>query len=444
MKDILIFGLGISGKSALEALKDKNINLFVYDDFIKSKNDIPAGFSKKRYDFLFSEKEIYERNFDFVMKSPGIKPSHEIIKNLEEKGTKIISDLELGYIFNEKGKLITITGTNGKTTTTTLINKIIKENDYSSEGVGNIGKGAVSALINNEKDFLVIEASSFQLDNIEKFKSDISIITNIETDHLDYHKTKENYVKAKLKLLKNLKKEDMVILNHDDKILKNIDGPFKKVYVSVESTLKNGYFYKNDYIYKSENGIEKFILDTKDLNILGVHNYYNIMFSLAVSDILKLDLEKTLEAIYNFKGIKHRLEFVRNYKGRLFFNDSKGTNTQSTMMAIKSFDKPINIILGGYDKGEDFNELLNFGKGKIRSIYCIGETKDRIYNEGKDLGYKNIYKVDTLEESIKGAFASSKINDIILLSPACASWGMFKNFEERGDRFVEIVESLEL
>lgn len=443
MKDLLVLGTGISGKSAINSIPRKDVNIFVFDDLLKSPDDIPSELKNKNIHFLFSYKEVLEKNFDFVMKSPGIKPNHKLVKELKKRKVKVISDLELGYLYKTDVGLITVTGTNGKTTTTTLINEVINSSNFTSDAVGNIGKGAVESLIKTEKDFLVIEASSFQLDDIDKYKSEISIITNIDVDHLDYHKTKENYIKAKLNLIKNLGSEDYLVLNYDDRILRNIKGNFKKIYVSTEKELDSGFYYKDGIIYRVKSDEKSIILKTKDLKILGRHNYYNIMFALAVGEILRLNLDTALNTVYNFSGVKHRLEYVREYNQRKFYNDSKGTNTQSTKMAINAFERPINIILGGYDKGEDFFELLKFGKDKIRSIYTLGETKDRIYKEAKELGYDIVYKVETLEEGILGAYSSSLENDIILLSPACASWDMYKNFKERGNEFIKIVNELE-
>lgn len=440
--DILIIGLGVSGKAAVTALSKLKIKVYAYDDNIKNVSQIPEDISNLGIDFLFSPEMVMDKKFKLVMKSPGINPNHILIQNLKNAGAKIISDLELGYKYKGDEKLICITGTNGKTTTTVLVNDILNSGGISSNAVGNIGVGAVFELINTTKDFLVIECSSFQLDDVDLFKPNISVIMNITSDHLDYHGTTENYKNAKLNILKNLNKKDYAVLNFDDKNLKELRGDYNKIFISTLEKIESGVYLYDGKIFISEKGVSTEYLDTKDTYIKGVHNYYNIMASIAVAEILKLDREIVKETIQNFQGVPHRLQFVRLHNGVSYYNDSKGTNSDSTMKAIASFDNPLIIFLGGYDKKEDFTELLNMGKDKIKAILAIGQTKDQVVNKALELGYKNIYEIDNLEEGINIASKISQTGDVVLLSPACASWGMFKNFEERGNKFIQLVEEL--
>ncbi|MFB0972102.1 MAG: UDP-N-acetylmuramoyl-L-alanine--D-glutamate ligase [Neofamilia sp.] len=440
--DILIIGLGVSGKAAVTALSKLKIKVYAYDDNIKNISQIPEDISNLGIDFLFSPEMVMDKKFKLVMKSPGINPNHILIQNLKNAGAKIISDLELGYKYKGDEKLICITGTNGKTTTTVLVNDILNSGGISSNAVGNIGVGAVFELINTTKDFLVIECSSFQLDDVDLFKPNISVIMNITSDHLDYHGTTENYKNAKLNILKNLNKKDYAVLNFDDKNLKELRGDYNKIFISTLEKIESGVYLYDGKIFISEKGVSTEYLDTKDTYIKGVHNYYNIMASIAVAEILKLDREIVKETIQNFQGVPHRLQFVRLHNGVSYYNDSKGTNSDSTMKAIASFDNPLIIFLGGYDKKEDFTELLNMGKDKIKAILAIGQTKDQVVNKALELGYKNIYEIDNLEEGINIASKISQTGDVVLLSPACASWGMFKNFEERGNKFIQLVEEL--
>lgn len=440
--DILIIGLGVSGKAAVTALSKLKIKVYAYDDNIKNISQIPEDISNLGIDFLFSPEIVMDKKFKLVMKSPGINPNHILIQNLKNAGAKIISDLELGYKYKGDEKLICITGTNGKTTTTVLVNDILNSGGISSNAVGNIGVGAVFELINTTKDFLVIECSSFQLDDVDLFKPNISVIMNITSDHLDYHGTTENYKNAKLNILKNLNKKDYAVLNFDDKNLKELRGDYNKIFISTLEKIESGVYLYDGKIFISEKGVSTEYLDTKDIYIKGVHNYYNIMASIAVAEILKLDREIVKETIQNFQGVPHRLQFVRLHNGVSYYNDSKGTNSDSTMKAIASFDNPLIIFLGGYDKKEDFTELLNMGKDKIKAILAIGQTKDQVVNKALELGYKNIYEIDNLEEGINIASKISQTGDVVLLSPACASWGMFKNFEERGNKFIQLVEEL--
>lgn len=439
---ILIIGLGVSGKSAAKVISKKGFDVYAYDDNITELSKTPKELEGVNVKYLFNSHEVYNENFSLVMKSPGINPENPLVVSLKEMGTKIISDIELGYLLKGKEKIIGVTGTNGKTTTTVLINEILKGCGISSDAVGNIGVGAVSELINTKKDVLVVECSSFQLDDIDKFKPDISVITNISSDHLDYHQTVRNYQNAKLNIVKNLNPGDYAVLNFDDKVSKTIDGSFKKIYFSGKEILKNGIYLDDKFIYFGKDGdIEKYI-NLEDIKIKGVHNYYNIMCAIGVSEILNLDRNKVIEVIKGFQGVPHRLQFVKEIEGVSYYNDSKGTNSDSTMKAISAFDSPIIILLGGYDKKSDFKELLEFGKNKIKSIIAMGETKEKILLQGKSLGYKDIFDVNSLEEGVSLAKDLSVEGDIVLLSPACASWDVFKNFEERGNKFIQLVESL--
>lgn len=439
---ILIMGLGVSGKSAAKVMAKKGFDVYAYDDNINKLSKVPEELEGVDIKYLFYSHEVYNENFSLAMKSPGINPQNPLVIGLKQNGTKIISDLEMGFLFKGKEKIIGVTGTNGKTTTTVLINEILNGCGVSSDAVGNIGVGAVSELINTKKEALVVECSSFQLEDIDKFKPDISVITNISSDHLDYHQTVENYQNAKLNIVKNLKADDYAVLNFDDKVSKNIDGDFKKIFISGKEKLENGIFLEDKIIYLGKEGnIEKY-MNVEGIKIKGIHNYYNIMCAIGVSEVLNLDKNKVIEVIKSFQGVSHRLEFVRELNGVSYYNDSKGTNSDSTMKAISAFDNPIIILLGGYDKKENFKELLEFGKNKIKTIIAMGETKEKILLQGKNLGYKEIYDVDSLEEGVNLAKDLSNSGDIVLLSPACASWSMFKNFEERGNKFIQLVENL--
>lgn len=439
---ILIMGLGVSGKSAAKVMSKMGIETYVYDDYINDISQVPDELIDWDLNFIFDLQEVLQMDLEWVMKSPGINPKNELIEKLKLKGTKIISDLELGFMFIGNEKLIGVTGTNGKTTTTVLINEILNACGISGDAVGNIGVGAVSELINTKKDFLVVECSSFQLQDVNIFKPNISVITNISSDHLDYHENVENYKKAKFNIIKNLNPNDFAVLNWDDKNLKNISGNFNKIYVSAEEKLSSGIYLDNYKIYVSKNNEIKEYLDVREVNIKGLHNYYNIMLSIGVSEILNLDKKIVKKTIENFQGVPHRLQFVRNLKGVHYYNDSKGTNSDSTIKAISAFSEPIIIILGGYDKKEDFTELLKIGKGKIKAILAIGETQSQIIKTANLLGYENTYKIDSLHDGVNLAKDLSSEGDIVLLSPACASWDMFKNFEERGNEFIQLVENL--
>lgn len=441
-KSILILGYGVSGKSAAKALLEKGLDVYVYDDRIKTQEDIVEDQLNNKICFLLNSLDVFSQEFDLIMKSPGIKPTNEIISKLLLEGKKIVSDIEIGYIFKNDQELVGVTGTNGKTTTTSLINDIINHSNKTSKAVGNIGLGAVDELINSNTDYLVIECSSFQLNDIDTFRPKVGVLTNITSDHLDYHGTFESYKKAKFNILKNLTKDDFGIINVDDKNLENIKGSYKKIEISGIKKVNNGFFYEEPFIYSSFNGQVNEVVDTRKLQIKGLHNYYNVMCALGASYALDLDMDLVLEGIYNFMGVKHRLQFVDEINGVKYYNDSKGTNSDSTMKALASFSEPIVIILGGYDKKEDFRELLDYGKDKIKGILTFGKTSDYIYKLAKELGYEEIYKVASLKEAMNKSRELTEKGDILLLSPACASWDMYKSFEKRGEEFISLVEKM--
>lgn len=435
-------GLGVSGKSAASAMLEKELIVYAYDDFIKDESQIPNDMKELGIKFLFSHDEVLEKIVPVAMKSPGIKPHNGLIQKLKAQNTKIISDIELGFIFKGEEKIIAITGTNGKTTTTVLTEEILKACGLSAKAVGNIGVGAVSELIKTKNEFLVLEASSFQLDDIDEFMPDLAVLTNISSDHLDYHGSKASYKAAKLKILKNLRQNQFAILNYDDPNLRELEGDFKRIYVSAVERLDRGiYLDEGKIIIATRPKAVKF-LDIDEIKLKGLHNYYNVMVALAISEALGLDRIKVKNAVKEFQGVAHRLQFVREFQGVSYYNDSKGTNADSTIKALSAFNEPIIIFLGGYEKEEDFSQLLSYGKNKIKAILAIGQTGDRIIEEAEKLGYNNLYKIDNYQEGLEIAKAISEEGDVVLLSPACASWDMYKNFEERGNEFIDLVEAL--
>lgn len=439
MKNALVLGTGISAKSAIEVLKNENFKIFIYDDFINEESKIPDELLNKEISFIFNKKSILENSYEIVMKSPGIKPDNEVISLLKKNGYKIISDIELGYRFksNSKSKLIAVTGTNGKSTTTALINYIINNSGFKSQAVGNIGIGGSSAIAKSIDDFLVIECSSFQLDDIYDFKPDISIITNISSDHLDYHKNIENYKSAKFNIFKNQDIKDFLIINKDDKNLKELNTDAKKIYISLDDSSAN-YYSDNRFIY--ENG-EK-LLDLNGYKLIGRHNLYNAMFAISVSRILGIELEKIESSLKSFNGLEHRLEFIKTINGVDYYNDSKATNVESAITAVDSFKDNLILILGGSDKGEDYKKLLEVSREKTKKYIVNGATKKDIIDTMKDLEINNYIEAEDLKNALDISFDIARNGDTVLLSPACASFDSFKNFEERGEEFKKLVNNL--
>lgn len=428
---ILIIGTGTTGKSVYNYAKKHEIDAFILDE-------------RENYDG-FEREDIFSGDFsgiDFAVKSPGIKPESKIIKTLEDKNIKIISDIEFASYFYKTKDIVAITGTNGKTTITTLVNEILN-NVGKSYAVGNIGVGVMD-VIDYDPKFIVCEASSFQLAYIDKFHPHVAVITNITSDHLDWHKTVENYRKAKENIYKNLEEDDYLILGASCDYVKTINAGVKNTYYYSYDDLGRPGLFTNDgeIIFRHFDGTLENIMKVSDVFIKGRHNIENAMAAILSAYSLGVDLEIIVDTIKNFKGVEHRIEFVRTFNGISYYNDSKGTNPDSTDVALKAFEKSV-LIIGGYDKGSDFKKLLEDNKDKITSLVVMGATSELIINEATELGIETT-RVKDMEEAVSVATTIARENSsVVLLSPACASWDMYPNYEVRGRHFKEIVMGLE-
>lgn len=428
---ILIIGTGTTGKSVYNYAKKHEIDAFILDE-------------RENYDG-FEREDIFNGDFcgiDFAVKSPGIKPESKIIKTLEDKNIKIISDIEFASYFYKTKDIVAITGTNGKTTITTLVNEILNKVG-KSYAVGNIGVGVMD-VIDYDPKFIVCEASSFQLAYIDKFHPHVAVITNITSDHLDWHKTVENYRKAKENIYKNLEEDDFLILGASCYYVKTINAGVKNTYYYSYDDLGRPGLFTNDgeIIFRHFDGTLENIMKVSDVFIKGRHNIENAMAAILSAYSLGVDLEIIVDTIKNFKGVEHRIEFVRTFNGISYYNDSKGTNPDSTDVALKAFEKSV-LIIGGYDKGSDFKKLLEDNKDKITSLVVMGATSELIINEATELGIETT-RVKDMEEAVSVATTIARENNsVVLLSPACASWDMYPNYEVRGRHFKEIVMGLE-
>lgn len=428
---ILIIGTGTTGKSVYNYAKKHEIDAFILDE-------------RENYDG-FEREDIFNGDFsgiDFAVKSPGIKPESKIIKTLEDKNIKIISDIEFASYFYKTKDIVAITGTNGKTTITTLVNEILNKVG-KSYAVGNIGVGVMD-VIDYDPKFIVCEASSFQLAYIDKFHPHVAVITNITSDHLDWHKTVENYRKAKENIYKNLEEDDYLILGASCDYVKTINAGVKNTYYYSYDDLGRPGLFTNDgeIIFRHFDGTLENIMKVSDVFIKGRHNIENAMAAILSAYSLGVDLEIIVDTIKNFKGVEHRIEFVRTFNGISYYNDSKGTNPDSTDVALKAFEKSV-LIIGGYDKGSDFKKLLEYNKDKITSLVVMGATSELIIKEATELGIETT-RVKDMEEAVSVATTIARENNsVVLLSPACASWDMYPNYEVRGRHFKEIVMGLE-
>ncbi|MFN3550262.1 MAG: UDP-N-acetylmuramoyl-L-alanine--D-glutamate ligase [Endomicrobiia bacterium] len=447
-KKVGLIGLGISNLYLANYLA-KNNRVFVTEelneDKLKDKLDKLDKFVE--YECGGHTDKILES--DIVIRSPGIPRHHSLIQKVLSKKIPVFTELEISFQIikskiNKIPKIVAITGTNGKTTTTTLVGKILSSCYPDVIVAGNIGIPLINFVDRiNEDTIIVLEVSSYQLEDIVEFKPYISCILNITEDHLEHHISMENYISAKTKIFINQTKKDFLILKYDDENINKID--FKKINPKIiffsRNDLDEGCWWQKDskkIIFKFKDYFEEFVVYPK---IPGEHNIENILASVCCSVLLNVPKKNIEKTVSEFPGVEHRLEFVREIDGVIFVNDSKSTNVDSTLVALKSFDVPIHLILGGRDKKAPYTPLFDLIKEKVKTILLIGEATEIIYSQIKNLNVI-IYKCKTLENAVLKAKEVAKKGEIVLLSPACASFDQFKNFEHRGQVFKEIVNRL--
>lgn len=428
MQKALIIGAGVSGKSVNKLLKKIGVKTYIVDD-------------KKKFKFKPLKDRLFS-GLSFVIVSPGVEPCHQLIQEAKNRGVAIYGELEFATQFL-CSQIVAITGTNGKTTTTTLIYEILKR-AYSCFVGGNIGI-PVSSFCLKSHDVSVLEVSSFQLENISTFKPHIACLLNISPDHLNRHKTMENYVKAKLNVFKNMDKNGFACINKDDAFINALDLSFiksKRFYFSTKVECI-GCYVKKDCIYFN-NGIEKIkLLNVNQIPLLGEHNLSNVLCACLVACLMGVDKKLLSNTIVNFKGVSHRLEFVCSINGIDFINDSKATNISSTIVAVKAMNKPTTLILGGSDKGFDFDPLFEYMTDKIKNFVVVGQTAPKIIQAAERIKMSNVFEARSFKEAVKLAYNLAGEGENVLLSPACASFDMFSSFEERGRVFVSLVREIE-
>ena len=438
---IFILGFARSGYEAAKLLAKRGNKIIIND--MKEEQDQEKVLELKQLGvevILGSHPDdLLDNTFDYLIKNPGVPIDHKYVLKAKEIGVEVINEVEMAYrLLPNDVTLIGITGTNGKTTTTTLIYEMIKDSGKRVHLTGNIGYPLCSFLEKLEKDdIIVMETSCQQLENLDKFNPHIAVMTNLSPAHIDFLKSYDNYKRVKAKIFQNQTKDDIAILNIENSdvmaVTKNIKSTIK--YFSSKNVI-NGCYIKEEAIYYYD---EK-IINLEDIKLVGAHNYENIMAAIMVVKELGIGNDSIIEVLKTFSGVEHRLEFVREYNGRLFYNDSKATNIKSTQIALSSFDKPIILLLGGMERGQDFYELKDY-MSHVKMIVCFGENKNRIKEFGDNLMIET--KVNNnLIEAIDDAYKNSDIGDIILLSPASASWDQYKCFEDRGTEFKEHVLKL--
>lgn len=440
-KKVLVAGLGISGKGAVNLLAGLGADIFLYD----SSATADTGFFEDDTKIFLGEfpKDILDK-IDYMVLSPGISVNSDFSKLANKAGVKVIGELELAYL-TCKGKIAAITGTNGKTTTTALVGEILESYFKDVYVVGNIGKSFASIAANtNDESVIAVEVSSFQLETIDGFKPYVSAILNLTPDHLDRHGDMENYLDTKLNIAKNQSEDQSCIINYDDLLLRKASELLncKVVFFSCNEKITDGMYLENENIIYNIDGKDVVFCNVKELKILGRHNYENVMAAVLLTYKLGVPLEVIKKAVLNFNAIEHRIEYVAEKAGVVFYNDSKGTNPDASKKAVEAMERPTVLIAGGYDKAADFDEWAQSFGSKIKCLILIGATKYKIEESVRRTGFNNIILVDTFEEAFMESVRNASSGDAVLLSPACASWGMFKNFEERGNIFKEYVNRL--
>jgi UDP-N-acetylmuramoylalanine--D-glutamate ligase len=442
---IVILGAGESGVGTALLAKQKGYAVFVSD----------ASPIKEVYknELLFNEIEFEEQqhteekimNADVVMKSPGIPDKVELVKKIRKAGIQVISEVEFAFQHKGDSKVIAITGSNGKTTTTALTYHVCKLAGLDCACVGNIGFSFARQIAEKPVEYYVVEVSSFQLDDIVTFKPNIAILTNITEDHLDRYDYKiENYIASKFSITKNQTSDDVFIYNEDDEVTKNnIDKFLIKSYkapITMSKELPEGAFLTTQQMHMKWKG-EEMQMSVDDFAIKGKHNKYNSMAASLTGFALGIRKEKIREAMQTFESLEHRMEPVVTIKGVEFINDSKATNVNSTWYALESMDKPVILILGGVDKGNDYNALLDVVKSKVKAIVCLGTDNEKINAAfGKDVTL--MVNTENMVDAVNSAFHFAEKGDVVLLSPACASFDLFKNYEDRGTQFKQAAKNL--
>lgn len=446
-KKVLVVGLGKSGIAALEAMVKLDADVYVQDSKTADAVDaeLLAYMQENDVTGYFGETPEDMAQFDMLILSPGVPPELPFIQKAEKAGAEVIGELEVAYRFG-KGRYVALTGTNGKTTTTTLVGEIFEKSGRETHVVGNIGVAVVSKSLDVDDDaWLVTEASSFQLETICDFKPVVSAILNLTPDHLNRHKTMENYGAAKARIFENQDESQYLVINYDDKVCFELakDCKAKIVPFSRKEELEFGAFVKDEYIViKNEQGELIRFCKTDELNIPGTHNLENALAAVAVAYFAGIDAEVITKALVEFQGVEHRIEFCGEVDGVRFVNDSKGTNPEASIKAIDAMKGGVILIAGGYDKGSTFDELIEAFNGKVKHMVLLGKTAPMIKETAEKLGFTASVIVEDMEQCVNEAFRLAEKGDNVLLSPACASWDMYKSFEQRGDHFKECVKKL--
>ncbi len=454
-KQVLVFGTGISGIGSADLLLKAGAVPVMYDGNVKlTPEDVLAKLPEGTHVRVVIGElpdEVLDQ-IQLAVLSPGVPTDLPQVVRIKERKIPVWGEVELAYACS-KGDVLAITGTNGKTTTTTLVGEIMK---YHCEKqtqpvndqvfvVGNIGTPYTeAALQTTDQTVAVAEISSFQLETIETFHPRVSAITNITPDHLDRHHTMEEYIRVKERITENQTAEETCVLNYEDEILRAYgEGLHTKVlFFSSARILDKGIYLNGDTIELNDGENLIRVLSVKELKLPGLHNYENVMTAVAMTWAYGVPMEEIRHVVRRFTAVEHRIEYVAEKKGVVYYNDSKGTNPDAAIKGIQAMDRPTVLIGGGYDKGSSYREWIRAFGGKVRCLVLIGQTREKIAKEAVECGFRDIIMADSFEEAFRICVEQAQPGDAVLLSPACASWGMFPNYEVRGRIFKDLVNAL--
>ena len=446
-KKVLVAGSGKSGIGAANLLKKVGAVVTIYDGNVKlNKEDILAKLdNKENVDVILGElKEDVIKQFDLMILSPGIAIDAPFVNDVRDNNVPIWGEVELAYVVG-KGRLAAITGTNGKTTTTALVGEILAAYYKDVNVVGNIGTPyTLTAFDSTEDTVTVAEISSFQLETIHTFKPDVSAVLNITPDHLNRHYTMECYTNVKMSIAKNQDSNQPIVLNYEDPILREYAGKLTNriIWFSSKQKVNPGVYLEGKNIIYADGKKETFVTTTEDTTLVGIHNVENIMAAIAISINMDVPVDIIRETIRKFKAVPHRIEYVETINDVIYYNDSKGTNTDASIKAIEAMSRPTILIAGGYDKKVSFDDWAEAFGDKVKCLVLLGQTAEQIADTVKKHGFTNIIFTESLKEAVDECAKNAKPGDAVLLSPACASWGMFDNYEQRGDMFKEYVRAM--
>ena len=435
---VVVLGAGISGVGAAILAKKKGFDVFVSDKgIITDENKAVLLNSEIEWE---EGKHTLEKilNADEVVKSPGIPDKVDVVQQLLERNIPVISEVEFAFRYT-RAKIAAITGSNGKTTTTLLLGHVLKSAGYDVLIAGNVGVGFASSIAERDYDYIVLELSSFQLDGIKKFRSDVAILLNITPDHLDRYDYKlENYAASKFRITENQTEQDFLIYNADDSLMNVLNTKAKKLPISLKNEQKEGGFYNNNEIIINLNNNN---MTMQELALQGKHNIFNSMAAAMAARVFEVKDTVIRQAMIDFQNVEHRLEYVLTVHGIDFINDSKATNVNACWYALESMTKDVVWIVGGVDKGNDYTELMDMVNDKVKAIICLGENNENIIDafRGK---VETIVQASDMKEAVKQSYVLAGKEDVVLLSPACASFDLFANYEDRGFQFKKEVRNL--